>query len=157
MELVTKSKAANLLGVATDTGGLVLDAVGLILQEINNKEEQARNDDQRASLVVKCAEDIFDAVSKTGGPKRGIVVVRSNLDYDIEFAEGGRLGSAEIAGWGYTIYSIYWGWIRNNDPNGRGFHNWCVIGYNRQNDNIINIDQQSDGKSVVRSPLCRLG
>lgn len=141
MQLITKSKSADLLGVGVDAGGVVLDAVGIIMDDINRKAEQARSDDQRASLVVKCAEDVFYAIQQQGGPKRGVVVVRSNLDYDIEYAEGGRFGSVEIAGWGYTIYAIYWGWIRNNDPNGRGFHNWCVVGYNRQSDNIINIDQ----------------
>ncbi|EKQ66576.1 hypothetical protein OsccyDRAFT_5062 [Leptolyngbyaceae cyanobacterium JSC-12] len=57
----------------------------------------------------------------------------------MEWRDGGYIGTAEIAGWGYGIYAIYWGWIVNEGD--RGFHNWCVHGYQRQSDNCINIDQ----------------
>jgi hypothetical protein len=110
----------------------------MILDYTNKYHAENMENQRRGSLVAKLAEEMFHAIQRDGH-KLGIVIFRTTLKHQMEFRDGGWVGTAEIGGWGYSIYAIYWGWIRNDDE--RGFENWCVCGYQRQFDNVINIDQ----------------
>jgi len=126
------------IGTGVDASNAIVGVADIIITQINRDNDINTDNQRRGSLVAKYCSDIFYEVQRNSQEKRGIVVVRANLNYEISFRDGGHIGSAEIAGWGYIVYAIYWGWIKNNGE--RGFENWCVQGYQRQNDNVINID-----------------
>jgi hypothetical protein len=127
------------LGIGTEVANVVLSASGLILGELNRQSDINTENSRRGSLVAKFCQDMFHEIQPVCPEKRSIVALVTTLPRKMEFRDGGFIGTAEIAGWGYSIYAIYWGWIVNEGN--RGFENWCVYGYSRQNDNIINIDQ----------------
>jgi hypothetical protein len=130
-KLVDPVTVAGLIGAGVEAGTAI---AGLILGET----EKNGNADgfQRGSLVASFAEQLFyEIYNYAPDAHRTVVVVLSNLEYEINFAEGGYIGSATIAGWGYSVYAVNNGWIRNDG--GRGFENWTVVGYQTQNDNII--------------------
>jgi hypothetical protein len=130
---------ASALTVSTEVADVVLSTSGLILGELNRQSDINTENDRRGSLVAKYCQDMFHEVKNVCPHKRGIVAHVTTLPHRMEWRDGGYIGTAEIAGWGYSIYAIYWGWIVNEGD--RGFHNWCVHGYQRQSDNCINIDQ----------------
>lgn len=129
---------AGALGAGIEVGNSIAGFADVILQQINRDSDIHTDNVRRGSLVAKYCDDVFHEVQRNTPHKRGIIVVRANLNYEIQFGEGGRIGSAEIGGWGYIVYAVYAGWIRNNGE--RGFENWCVQGYQRQEDNLITID-----------------
>lgn len=95
---------------------------------------------RRASLVVSFAENLLDKVRSCATKKvDSIVVVRSDLNYTLTGSYKERLGSVTIGGWGYSVFAVTNGKIVNHDSNGRGYHNWCVCGNNRQHNNVISI------------------
>lgn len=118
----------------------VSSIINTIVNQHNRAEDRNVDNSRRGSLVASCASKLFHEIAKAQpNEKRGIVIFVSTLPHEKAYRDGGWIGSGEIAGWGYEFYAIYWGWIKNNGD--RGFHNWCVYGYQRQNDNVINIDQ----------------
>jgi|GEM_PF-6301230 len=135
---LSAASLVSAIGVGAQASNAIVSYADLILRQINRDSDINTENKRRGTLVAKYCDDVYYEVKRNSPYKRGIVVVRADLNYQMEFRDGGRIGSAEIARWGYIVYAIYWGWIRNNGE--RGFHNWCVMGYQRQNDNIINID-----------------
>ncbi len=93
---------------------------------------------------MKEPDDLLHKIDRKCSQKLGILIYRSTLDHEKSYKYGGYLRKATIAGWGYSIYAIYWGWILNKEwhKGGGGYHNWCVYGYcRRTRDDLINIDQ----------------
>jgi hypothetical protein len=91
----------------------------------------------RASLVVSKCERKYHEYVQNDSNVRACVIVVSTLTMEsnnLQYRE-----SDNIAGWGYSIYAAYHGgWIKNNGN--RGFENWCAVGNQHQQDNIIYID-----------------
>ena len=133
------AKIGSALNVGTPVAQIVLSASEAILRELNRQSDINTENDRRGSLVLKYCQDMFYQVQEVCPYKRGIVAHVTTLPCKMEWRDGGYIGTAEIAGWGYSIYAIYWGWIVNEGN--RGYHNWCSYGYGRQNNNCINVDQ----------------
>jgi hypothetical protein len=94
---------------------------------------------QRGSLVASFTARLFHEIQAYApDARRTVVVVLANLEYEISYSEGGYIGSATIANWGYNVYAVSHGWIRNDG--GRGYENWSVYGYMEQHDNLITIE-----------------
>jgi hypothetical protein len=64
-----------------------------------------------------------------------IVVYRSGLKVHLQYKQGGWVGTEKIWGKNYEVYCVKDGLIINKDE--RGFDNWCVLGKQRQDGNLI--------------------
>jgi hypothetical protein len=134
---IIERKLVDPVTMATLIGTTVQAATAIAALILGETEKNGDADGfQRGSLVASFTEQLFHEIyNYAPDAHRTIVVVLSNLEYELKNDEGGYIGSATIAGWGYSVFAVDNGWIRNDG--GRGYENWCVIGYETQHDNLI--------------------
>jgi hypothetical protein len=126
------------LNEAANVGAGIFNAIMYAMtQAIEDKKQRENENSMRSSLVVSFCNDMYHAFANQPTSMRACIVTVSTLT--MESSNLAYLGNTEIGGWGYSIYVGYQGsWIKNNGD--RGFENWCVVGNNHQQDNIIYID-----------------
>ncbi|CAM9310014.1 unnamed protein product [Discosporangium mesarthrocarpum] len=129
---------AKVLGGASSVMEIAQGIHDMVQYENRRLRDEKKDETQRASVVCGLAEQLFHEIKRSTKAPRGIVIFRSDLDKRMSYRDGGFIGTVNIGGYQYSIYAIYWGWIVNNGD--RGYHNWCVHGYQRMNGNCINVD-----------------
>ena len=91
--------------------------------------------DNQASLVEGYCNLLWHQLADCGKNDFTVVIYKSSLNHELEFARGGYIGFVQLGGAGYDIYFVANGYIKNNGA--RGFENWCVEGNQSQSDNVI--------------------
>lgn len=130
-----------------DASNAIVDAASLIIDQINRNDDIRRDNVKRGSLVAMYASNVHQQINNSSNNNFCVLVKISHLNCDLKFMMGNRIGGEEIGGYGYDVYAVNNGYIRNKSE--RGYENWCVIG-GRQDDNVIYFgDTPPEGSNIA--------
>ena len=115
----------------------VANGIANTMKQYENENFGHANSKQRAALVCALAEKISHQLQSAGRGDFSVVITRGDLDKTFFYRRGGYFGTVKLGGYGYSIYAVANGYLKNNDKDSRGFHNWCVHGRSTQRDNEI--------------------
>lgn len=121
-------------------GGVLAQAAAelgvIITKQLHEQAQREFENNQRGSIVAAYCDKLFHELVNCSDIRACVVTV-ANLP--TEFSNLVYIGNETLGNVDYSVSVGYQGgWIKNNGN--RGFENWCVCGYNHQEDNIIYID-----------------